>query len=214
MRRFLLALFLFAAAIGTAQAQTLTPGNYVIGSGGSTTFALNGTAGAQFALISSSTNNGFSYAGVSLFAGTDVQIVGVGVLDGAGQASVPFTPPFPARDRIYVQAVFTNNGFASITPSNGVVLVNNQVGSLFMPLGGVVSSTGTLNFGSPGVTVTKAGSVYTIAYPGTMQLPNVIPSVTVLGSATVTSISTNFSQMVVTLSADAGFIFSVQPIRR
>ena len=29
------------------------------------------------------------------------------------------TPPFPARDRYYVQAAFTTNGFTNITPSNG-----------------------------------------------------------------------------------------------
>ena len=66
------------------------------------------------------------------------------------------TPPFPARDRFYVQGVFSSNGFASITPTNGVPLINNQAAQLFMPLGAIVTSAGTVAFGSQGLTVAKA----------------------------------------------------------
>jgi hypothetical protein len=214
MRRFLLASSLLLATTA-AQAQTATPANYVIGAGGSTNVTLSGTAGAQFAVIASSTNSGFSYAGVNLFVGTDVQILTVGVLDGAGQATVPVTPPFPARDRIYMQAVFSQNGFASIVPSNGFILVNNQVGSLFMPLGGIVTANGTFAFFSPGMTVSKAGSVYTITHTGLIPIPSAIPSVTpTTAGVTVANLQSNANQTVVTLSADSAFFFTIQPVRR
>ena len=108
---------------------------------------------------------------MNLAVGTDVQILSaVGVLDGAGQAVVPVTPPFPARDRFYVQAVFSSNGFVSITPSNGVVLINYQDASLTMPIGGLVSSTGNLLSGTPGVTVTRTGvGAYTITHTSIHQ---------------------------------------------
>ena len=90
---------------------------------------------SPFALIASTTNGGFSYAGVNLSVGTDVQILTIGALT-APAVVVPVTLPFPARDRYYVQAVFTDNGFASISASNFVVLINYQAASLFMPIGG------------------------------------------------------------------------------
>lgn len=215
MRRLLPALILLLSAVTAAQAQTATPANYIVGAGGTVNVTLSGTAGAQYAVIGSLTNSGFAYAGVNLSVGTDVQILAVGVLDGAGQAVVPVSPPFPAQDRFYGQAVFTQNGFASIVPSSGFVLVNNQVGSLFMPIGGIVTAGGTFAFFTPGMTVSKAGSTYTINYAGLIPIPSAIPSVTpTTAGVTVTSMQSNANQMVVTLSADSGFFFTVQPIRR
>lgn len=215
MRRLIVAVFATLACSSAALAQTATPANYIVGAGGTTNFTLAGSAGQQYAVIASTTNSGFAYAGVALAVGTDVQILSIGALDGAGRATVPVTPPFPQRDRYYVQAVFTTDGFASITPSNSVVLLNNQEARVYMPIGGVVGATGTLLFGSPNVTVTKTGAgVYRVDYPGLFNIPAVIPSITPINNATVVALSVNPNTMTVTLSGDAGFYFTVQAIGR
>jgi hypothetical protein len=199
-----------------AFAQSLTPASHVVPAGGSTNVTASGSPGQQYALIASTTNSGFSYAGVNLAVGTDVQVLAIGALDGAGQAVVPVTPPFPARDRYYVQAVFTNDGFASITPSNFVVLINYQAASLFMPIGGLVSSTGVLLSGTPGVTVTRtAVGAYTITHTGFFPLTGAVPTVTpIIGNPTTSGLSTTPNATMVTFSADVTFYFVIQPIRR
>lgn len=214
VRAALAAAFLVVHA--TAYAQTLSPSNNVVPTGGSTNVTAAATAGQQYAIIGSSTNSGFSYAGVNLAVGTDVQILAVGVLDGAGQAVVPVTPPFPARDRFYVQAVFSSDGFASITPSNGVVLINYQDASLTMPIGGLVSSTGVLLSGTPGVTVARTGvGAYTITHTGFFPINGAVPTVTpIIGNPTTSSLATTLNTTSVTFSADVTFYFVIQPIRR
>ena len=104
---------------------------------------VTGTAGQSFAVIGSTTWSGFSYAGVNLAVGTDVIIHGTGVLNGSGQGTVTFTPPFPARDRYYVQGVTSANGFATITPTSRLTLVNNQEARLSMPIGAMIRADGT-----------------------------------------------------------------------
>ncbi len=189
MHRLIVAVLATVACSAPALAQTLTPANFVVATGGSTTLTLNGMAGVQFAVIAGATNTGFSYAGVNLAVGTDVAILATGVLDGAGNAT--------------------------ITPTNGIVLLNGQEARQYMPVGGVVSSAGAFLFGSPGVTVTKTGpGVYRLDHAGFFNIPAVIPSVTPFGSATVVSISANSNATTITLSGDAGFNFAIQPIRR
>jgi hypothetical protein len=215
MRRLVLACAAVMAVATAASAQpTATPAANVVAAGGSTALSIQGTAGHQYAVIGSSTNAGFSYAGVALSVGTDVAILGVGALDGAGQASFTLTPPFPARDRFYVQVVTTADGFASIAASNSVVLLNNQEARLYMPVGGLVNSAGTTIFATPGVTVGLAGNVFTINHAGLFQFNNPIPLVTPTGGATVQSISTSASQTVVTLSGAGGIAFTIEQVRR
>lgn len=198
-----------------AFAQTATPANYAIAPGSSTNLALSGTAGQSYAVIASATNSGFAYAGVNLAVGTDVVVLGIGTLDGTGAATVAVTPPFPQRDRYYVQAVFSSDNFGTIAASNSVILLNNQDARQYMPVGGVVNAAGTLTFGTPGVTVTRTGTgVYRIDTPGLFNIPAVIPSITAAGGATVVSVATNLNTTTVTLSADANFYFTLQPIRR
>lgn len=216
MRRFVLACAAVVSFAATAHAQpSLAAGSNSVNPGQAVNLTITGTAGQAFALIGSVTWSGFSYAGVSLAVGPDVQILTIGTLDGAGQAVVPFTPPFPARDRYFVQAVTSPSAaFATIVASNRVMLLNNQESRIYMPIGGLVQANGTPLFITPGVTVTKAGSVYTIAHSGFFEFNNPVPSITPSGGATITSISTNFTQTVVTLSADAGFSFTIQSVRR
>lgn len=203
---------LLTATAALAQ-PTVTASPIVPNPGVAVTLTVGGTAGQSFAVIGSTTWSGFSFAGVNLSVGTDVQILGVGTLDGAGQGVVSFTPPFPARDRFYVQAVTSANGFATIAASGRLTLLNNQEARLAMPIGGLIRADGTTLFLSPGVTVTKAGSVYTIDHPGLFDFVPV-PIVSVTGNTTITSIASSAAQTVVTLSADGGIAFTVQAIRR
>lgn len=216
MRRYVLAgaAILFAAAAASAQ-PFVTPTSYVVPAGGSTTLNITGTAGQQFAVIGSTVNAGFSYAGVALAVGTDVAILGTGVLDGSGLGSFVVTPSFPPLDRYYVQVVTSNNGFASIFASSSIVLLNGSEARNYMPIGGIVQANGTISFATQGVTVTKAGSVYTINHAGYFSIPSAIPSITpTTAGVTVTSLSTNSNQTVVTFSADSSFVFTIQPVRR
>lgn len=212
--RFVLALaaMLLTAATASAQA-TMTASPLNPNPGVAVTATVAGTAGDSFAVIGSATPSGFSYAGVNLSVGTDVAILGVGVLNASGQGTVSFTPPFSVRDRFYIQVVTSSTGFATIVAGNAVTLVNNLEARLNMPLGGAIFADGTPAFLSPGVTVSKVGLVYTINHPGLFDFFPV-PSVTVGGNATITDLSWTGTQTVVTLSAAARIAFTIQPIRR
>lgn len=215
MTRFVFAMAVVLMTAGAAAAQpTITAATPLMPNPGvPVSITVTGTAGQSFAVIGSTTWSGFSYAGVNLAVGTDVVIHGTGVLNGSGQGTVSFTPPFPARDRYYVQAVTSPDGFATITPSSRLTIVNNQEARLAMPIGAMIRADGTTLFTSPGVTVTKAGSVYTIDHPGQFEFVPV-PIVSVTGNATITSISSTPAQTVVTLSAEGGIAFTAQSIRR
>jgi hypothetical protein len=216
MRRLLLTLLGMMAVATAANAQvTLVPSSNVVGPGTNVTATVTGPAGQNFAVIGSNTNSGLSYAGVSLAVGTDVAVLGVGVLNGSGEGTVTFTPPFPARDRFYIQAVASPAAnFTPLTASAGVVLMNNQEARLFMPIGGFIQANGNALFITPGVTVTKAGNQYTIAHPGLFALGSPLPNITPSAGATITSLSTNANQTVVTLSTEAGFVFTIEQVRR
>jgi hypothetical protein len=215
MRRTIAAALVLLACATAARAQSLTPDRYVVGVGGSATLTLSGPAGQQFAVIASRTNSGFSYAGTSLAVGPDVVILTTGFLDGSGNATVVVNPPFPQLDRWYLQAAFSPNGFASITASNSVVLLNQQEARMYMPAGGIVQSDGTLVFGTQGITATRTGvGVYRLDHAGLFSIPSVLPMITVGGNATVVSVAANANTTVVTLSTDASFFFTLQQIRR
>lgn len=214
MSRFLSALAAVLITATAAAAQpTMTASPLMPNPGVPVTLTVTGTAGQSFAVIGSTTWGGFSYAGVNLSVGTDVTILATGVLNGSGQGTASVTPPFPGRDRYYVQAVTSADGFASIAASGRLTLVNNQEARLAMPIGAMIRADGTTLFVSPGVTVTKAGSVYTIDHPGLFDFVPV-PVVSVTGNATITSIASTAAQTVVTLSADGGIAFTAQAIRR
>jgi len=83
-----------------------------------------------------------------------------------------------------------------------------------MPIGGLVAANGTPVFLSPGLTVSKAGSVYTFNHPNMFEYLNPIPLVSVTGNATVTSISSTYAQTVVTLSSDGGIAITIQQVRK
>lgn len=215
MRRLILACaVLFTTAIAAQAQPTLSSTPLLVNPGGSATLTVTGTPGNSFAVLGSSTWGGFSYAGVELAVGTDVAILGAGVLDGSGNGSITFTPPFPARDRYYTHAVTSANNFATITPTNRTTLINIQEARLYMPIGGLVAANGTPVFLSPGLTVSKSGSVYTFNHPGMFEYGNPIPVVSVTGNATITGIQSSFAQTVVSLSNDGGIAITIQTVRR
>jgi len=75
--------------------------------GDAVTITVSGDPGEHYAVIGSSVNGGFSYAGVALGVGPDVVILAQGVLNGSGVASIRVVPPFNGTvlDRYYLQAV-------------------------------------------------------------------------------------------------------------
>ena len=83
---------------------------------------LTGPPSAHFALIGSVTNAGFSFGGVALAVGTDVVVLGSGVLDATGIATIGVTPPFlgTTLDRYYLQgAIAASPSFAGLRPLGG-----------------------------------------------------------------------------------------------
>jgi hypothetical protein len=215
MRRIVLAFLSVVVLANHAAAQTLAASTHVVAVGGTTNLILGGTAGQQFAIIASATNTGLAYAGVSLAVGTDVQVVTIGALDGSGAAVVPVSPPFPSRDRFYYQAVFTTDGFGSITPSNGIVLINAQEARIYLSVGGGVNPNGSGFALSPGVssTRTSAGN-YTVTYPNLFLGVNVIPSITPFCGLAPSSMTATNGQFTVAFASDCGFFFIAAPIRR
>lgn len=215
----LLALLCTAAPALAQPTLTVTPSTYVVGPNGTTTVTIDGGTPFQyFALLGSGTNSGFSFAGVALNVGPDVRVLATGVFNPLGQATVIVNPPFPQVDRLYLQAVMSPSPayFPLTLTSANAVLVNAQEARIFMPVGGAVSATGNLVAGSPGITVSKAGSTYTIAHAGQFTIPAIVPSVTLGGNAgaTIVSLVSTADQTVVTLSADSAFWFTLQPVRR
>ncbi len=96
----------FALQLGVtpavAQDTTSTVSQNVVTPGHATTVLVTGVPGYYYAVVGSTTGGGFSYAGVELAVGPDVQILAMGNLDGMGQAVVTFVPPFhgTSLDRI------------------------------------------------------------------------------------------------------------------
>ena len=188
---------------------SLSPGDPV-------TVTVNGPAGAQFAVIGSPTGSGFTYAGVNLSVGADVSILATGVIPGGGSASVVVTPPFTTRDRYFLQAATSTDGFASITPTNGTPVMLRDSLRIFQAVGGGVNPNGSGFALSPGVTVSRTGpGVYVVSFAGLFTGgTNQIPTVTSFCGASPTGFKSNTGQFTVTFPADCGFFFTATPVRR
>lgn len=107
MKRALFACGLMVLSANIVMAQTqMTLSTTVVSPGQGVTVTVSGGSGQYYAVIGSSVNGGFTYAGVPLGVGLDVAILATGTLDGAGHAVVTVTPPFNGTilDRYYLQA--------------------------------------------------------------------------------------------------------------
>jgi hypothetical protein len=131
-RRFVSGITVLVVLSGTAWAQPeLTLSATVVAPGQSVTVTVTGAPGHYYAVIGSSVNAGFSYAGVPLAVGADVTILSMSQLDGSGQAVVAITPPFSGTtlDRYYVQAVTsTSPTFVPLQASAGAIVRNRDSG--------------------------------------------------------------------------------------
>lgn len=220
MRHVVVSAFLVAGALlaiaGRAEAQALINfASPVVVPGASVTGTITGgTGGENFAVIGSTSNQGFSFAGVALAVGTDVSLVAVGTLDGSGSATVSFTPPVHLRDRFFVQLVTSPSpGFVPLTARNNWVLISSDVARYVWGIGGVVNAAGTLQNGTAGVTVTRLGvGQYRIDFPNLMSGPFVV-STDAIGGATLIGRTVAGSTATVTFSADTVFSFAATPRR-
>jgi hypothetical protein len=93
-------------ASASAQPQIALSTSVVV-PGESVTVTVTGRPGEFYAVLGSSVNGGFSYAGVALGVGNDVVILAQGVLSGSGERSIDVVPPFSGTilDRYYLQVV-------------------------------------------------------------------------------------------------------------
>lgn len=217
MRRVLFVFFgLFGSAAVAAAQPSMALSTLSVAPGASVTVTVNGPAGAQFAVIGSPVGSGFTYAGVNLSVGTDVAILGVGVIPGGGAATAVVTPQFPAREQYFLQAVVSTDGFASITPTNGTPVMVRDTLRVFQALGGGVNANGAGFALSPGVTVSRTGlGAYLVTFGNNFTgATNQIPNITSFCGSSPTGISSNNAQFTVTFAADCGFFFTVTPIRR
>lgn len=202
-------------SVSMAQAQSISVPAITVVPGASVNVTVSGTAGESFGLVGSTTNSGLVYNNQNFAVGTDFVILGVGVLDGTGKATLAVTPPFPARDRYYLQALTSSSNFASFALSPGQTLISSEVSRVLLAVGGGSTSNGTGFALSPGVTVTRTGpGAYTVAFPGLFAGPNVIPNVTPACGLPVGSLSSTNGGFSVTFSADCAFFFTATPIRR
>ncbi len=218
MRRLIAVCASLLVSASASQSQTLSAPANAVAPGGSVSVTVTGTAGENYALVGSETSSGLTFNGVPFALGTVFQILSVGVLDGAGRAVVPVTPPFPARDRYYLQGLTSASaGFIpfSLTPS--LPLLNTEVTRLLQAVGGgVVGATGAGFALSPGITtVRNSVGNYTVSFPNQFTGSNVIPSIAPFcGGLSPSTMSANNGSFTVTFTADCGFFFTATPIRR
>src|SRR5262245_14488022 len=117
----------FALAVPAFAQPTLSIVPDVVQPGASITVTISGPPGQQWALVGSSTGSGFTYGGVALSVGLDVRVEQTGILDGSGQVTVTFTPPFRGSvlDRYYLQAATSPSpNFIPLAVSAGRIVRN------------------------------------------------------------------------------------------
>lgn len=206
-------LFMALADPVWAQTPTLTAATTLVSPGQTVSAVVSGPPGQFFAVVGSSVNAGFSYAGVELAVGPDVAILATGTLNSAGQAAVVLQPPFRGSvlDRYYLQAATSPSpAFAPLSPSPSVVVKNADISGT---VGAMVNPDGTTQFASAGVTVTRLslGQYRINVAPGAVTTPT-FPMFTVIG-ARILAIFHTPTQINLTLDADAFFHFAAAQLR-
>jgi Collagen triple helix repeat (20 copies) len=126
---FVTLLWLAALVPGAALAQgpQLRLATVAVVPGQPATLVLTGNPGDHFAVGGSAVSAGWSADGMALALGADAVLLGQGRLDGAGQATLRFVPPFlgTTYDRYYVQAGTSPSPvFAPLALTAGQVVLN------------------------------------------------------------------------------------------
>lgn len=118
-----MAVVLAVARAGAAQ-PVLSVSTSEVASGATVTVTITGQAGTYWALVGSTRDNGFSFGGAAFALGTDLQILGNGVIGPGGTVSMPFVPPLGnGLDVYFLQAATSlNPAFTPLTTSNGLAL--------------------------------------------------------------------------------------------
>lgn len=161
----LLAATALAVADATAQ-PTLATAAGPVTSGVAVTLMLTGTPGHAYAVAGSTVNAGFIFGGASFNLGTDIAVLAVGTLDGAGTAAVQVLPPFRGTtlDRYYVQAATSPNaGFTPIQLSNGLVIRNADVTGNLVGPPGPTGASGPAGPAGPAGPQGPAGPIVSVA---------------------------------------------------
>jgi hypothetical protein len=161
----------WSVTIAFAQTPTLTTSQANVVPGTTVALTVTGPPGANFAVVGSTVGYGASYGGQALSVGGDFVIIARGVLDGSGQAVVPFTPPFlgTTMDRCYLQAATSASAnFLPLSLSAGVVLRNND---LVSGLTGPAGPTGPAGLTGPSGPAGPAGPAGADGAPGPAGAP-------------------------------------------
>jgi hypothetical protein len=116
--------WLVATSVASAQSTTLVVNDPWVAPGETVRVTVTTVPHAVFAIISSPSGAGGSFAGTALEVGADYVLVASGIADATGRATISYAPPFNAAQpaRIYLQAGSVSG--SSISLSNGVVLRN------------------------------------------------------------------------------------------
>ena len=123
--------------------------------GGSITVTIQADPGVYWALVGSAVNAGLTHAGVPMAVGTDVTILGTGIVPPSGQVQAQIVPPFTGTvlDRYYLQAATASSpSFAPPAVSAGQVIRNRDlVSGLSGPPGpaGPTGATGPAGSAGP-----------------------------------------------------------------
>ncbi len=161
-----------AVFAGSAAAQPrLSLSATVASPGERVTVTVTGSPGEYYAVLGSTVNEGFSYAGVALGVGRDVVILARGVLDGSGQAQAAVQPPFAGTvlDRYYLQAVTsTTPDFVPLQASSSRAVRN---GDVVLGLPGTAGPAGPTGPSGPQGPAGAAGPTGPIGPAGPQGLP-------------------------------------------
>jgi hypothetical protein len=123
------AVTVFLAAPAAAQPQ-ISLSATVASPGERVTVTVTGSPGEYYAVLGSTVNEGFTYAGVALGVGRDVVVLARGVLDGSGRTQSLLQPPFigTVLDRYYLQAVTSLSAdFVPLRASSARTVRNGDV---------------------------------------------------------------------------------------
>jgi Collagen triple helix repeat (20 copies) len=141
MVALLLGLVALVPGAALAQGPQLRLMTVAVAPGQPATLVLTGTPGDHFAVGGSTVGAGSSVGGVALAMGPDVVLIEQGQLDGAGQATIQFVPPFLGTtcDRYYVQAgTSPSAAFAPLALTAGQIVLNADLAGVIVgPVGPV-----------------------------------------------------------------------------